>query len=119
MTTAILYGTLCTAAYYLLARAKITEALWSRYPSWLDYWLTCAACSGFWYGLGCGVLGSYLQLPLLGLAPDHWLTFVAAGALGMVWTPVLAYAMTYAWERLLPGAEYEVEDDDPPDLRAV
>jgi len=105
--------------YYLLARAKITEAIWSRYPGWLDYWLTCAACSGFWYGLGCGVLGAHLGLSLFGLDPTHWLSYVAAGMLGMVWTPILAYAHTYAWDALLPPSEGRSADvirivSDPP-----
>lgn len=110
MTTAVLYVTLCTAMYYLLARAKITEWLWSRYPPFLDYWLMCAACAGTWYGLGCGALGARLDLPLFGLDPDHWLSFVAAGALGMVWTPIVSWVMVKAWTELLGD-----EPDDEPD----
>lgn len=105
MTIAILYGTLCAALHYLTARAKLTEGLWSRYPRWLDYWLSCAACSGFWFGLGCGALGAHYDLPLFNLDPHHWFTWVAAGALGMVWTPILAFAQVYCWQRLLPDDE--------------
>jgi len=121
MTTAVLYVTLTTGLYYLAARAKVTEALWSRYPSWLDYWATCAACAGFWYGIGCGVLGTWLNLPLFGLDPDHWFTVLAAGVLGMVWTPVAAFAMVSGWEQLTIGdGEDEDEDEgDGPPLRAV
>lgn len=119
MTTAILYGTLCAGLYYLLARARITEWLWSRYPAWLDYWLSCSACSGTWYGLGCGALGAYYDLPLFGLDPDHWLTIVAAGAVGMVWTPILAFAHTYAWSSLMPGDEPEYDRAETNNLRAV
>lgn len=110
MEIAILYGTICTALHYLLARAKITAWLWSRYPAWLDYWMTCTACSGFWYGLACGALGAHYDLPLLGLDPDHWLTIAAAAAVGMVWTPILAFAQVYAWERLGGGLTVAEED---------
>jgi hypothetical protein len=123
MTIAVLYVTLCAAAYYLLARAKVTEWLWSRYPDWLDYWTSCAACAGFWYGLGCGLLGAQYDLALFGLTPDHWLTIAAAAALGMVWTPVVAFAQVYSWVNLLPGAdEPEPEPDprqEPTNLRAL
>ncbi len=102
MTTAVLYATICAGLYYLLARAKITEPIWSRYPSWLDYWMSCAACSGFWYGAGCGLLGYRLNLSLFDLPPQHWLAIPTAAVLGMIWTPVIAFAHTYAWEALLP-----------------
>jgi len=124
VTTAILYVTLTTGLYYLMARAKVTQAIWSRYPSWLDYWATCAACAGFWYGIACGVLGVWLDLPLFGLDPDHPVTVLSAGILGMVWTPIVAFVMVYGWERLTPGDDDadadELEDgDDEPPLRAV
>jgi hypothetical protein len=111
MTTAFLYLTLCTAAYYLVARAKITSFLWRRYPAWLEYWVLCAACSGLWYGLGCAALGYHYDLPLFGLPPDSALGVVSAGALGMVWTPVAAYAMVYAWSGLF-GTDDDEGDSD-------
>lgn len=128
MTTVFLYATLCVAAYYLVARAKLTEPLWSRYPGWLDYWTTCAACSGFWYGLGCGYLGAQLGLPFLGLPPEHWATWLAVAAFGMVWTPILSFAMVYSWERLLPEDLNDADtgavprrdhNDGPPPLRVA
>lgn len=102
MTTAFLYITLCTAAYYLISRAKITQPLWSRYPAWLDYWTSCAACSGFWYGIGCAALGRALGLPLLGIPPDVWYVWPVAGSLGLVWTPIVSFVMAYSWSALLP-----------------
>lgn len=103
---AVLYVTLCAGAYYLVSRAKITEPLWSRYPTWLEYWTMCAACSGFWYGLGCAALGAKLDLHLFGLEPSAWYTWLIAAVTGMVWTPILSFMMTYSWTALLP------DDDD-------
>lgn len=118
MTIAILYGTLTAFAYYIGARAKITEWLWSRYPAWLDYWMVCPACIGFWYGLGCGFLGAYYDWPLFGLDPDHWLTVLIAGAIGTVWTPIIAYAHTKAWTELSVTVE-PVETPANPNCRSL
>ncbi len=112
MTIAVFYVTLCTASYYLASRAKITEPLWSRYPDWLEYWASCSACFGFWAGLACGVIGARCGLPLFGLDPDHWLTLAAAGSLGMVWTPIVAFAHTYAWSGLTLGNGEGDEGDE-------
>lgn len=67
----------------------------------------CAACSGFWYGVGCAALGVALDLQPFGLPPTEWYTWVITAVSGMVWTPILAFVMTYSWSALLPE-----EDDD-------
>lgn len=91
MASIVLYPLLTTAAYYLFARAMITRWLWSRYPAWLDYYTTCAACSGFLYGVVVAVaFGWSLNVPLLGLPGKFWLTPLVSGLGSMVWTPVLA-----------------------------
>lgn len=100
MTTALLYALLCGAGYYLLARALITRWLWSRYPAWLDKVMMCASCTGFWLGLGCGALGWWLDLSLLGLRPDHYASVVAAGLCGIVWTPLVVYPVLVVLEAL-------------------
>jgi hypothetical protein len=100
VTTLVLYAILCGAAYYLLARAKITKWLWSRYPAWLDTLMMCASCTGTWLGIGCGLLGWWLDLPLLGLDPGHWFSVVAASATGMVVTPLVVYPMLLVLEIL-------------------
>ncbi len=116
MTTVFLYLTLCTAAYYLLARAKLTEPLWRRYPSWLAYWTDCAACSGLWYGAGCGLVGRYcLEIPLLGLPHDSWVMVAVAGVMGMVWTPVTSYAMVASWSLLMDNSDGESSEDNSGD----
>ena len=105
MTTLLLYAILCAAAYYLLARALITRFLWSRYPGWLDKLMMCSACTGTWLGAGCGFLGRWLELPLLGLDPGHWFTVVASGAVGMVITPLVIYPVLLVLESLAPADE--------------
>ncbi len=111
MTTIVLYITISTALYYLLARAKITEWAWRRFPSWLEYWTLCAACSGTLYTAGAAAL---LKRPLLGFAGDDPLAIVVAGALGMVFTPIVAFVHVFAWSNLM-----EVEAEDTPPLRKV
>lgn len=92
METLLLYMLLTSAAYYLLARAMITQWLWSRYPAKLDYYTLCAACAGFLYGVIVALaIGFPLDLPLLGLSGRHWLTPIISGLGSMVWTPVVAY----------------------------
>lgn len=116
MATLALYALLTTATYYLLARAMVTRALWSKYPPWLDYYTSCAACSGFLYGLIVSVtVGRALDLPLLGLDPDAWFTPLAAGLGSMVWTPVVADAQIQALLRLGVGDPREAVADAPPD----
>lgn len=91
MATLALYALLTTAVYYLLAKAMITRWLWSKYPVWLDYYTSCAACSGFLYGvLVALVLGWPLDLPFLGLDGRAWWTPMLVGLGSMVWTPIIA-----------------------------
>ena len=101
----ILYGTLCAATYYLVARAKVTSFLWRRYPRWLAYWTDCSACSGTWYALGWAFVGQHFNVSHLGLPGPDWFGYVLAAAIGMVWTPVFAWLQTYAWTALMPGDE--------------
>lgn len=87
MGVVLLYALLTAAAFYLGSRAVITEPIWSLYPRKLAAWADCAACSGFWYGLGVAIV---LKFPLLGLDGGHWLTPVVAGLCSMIWTPLVA-----------------------------
>lgn len=91
MESLVLYALLTTAVYYLLAKAMITRWLWSRYPTWLDYYTSCAACSGFLYGGAVGLsIGWTLDLPFLGLDGRFWITPIAIALGSTVWTPILA-----------------------------
>ncbi len=106
MTTAALYVTLSVALYYLASRAKITEGIWSRYPTWLNEWTLCSACSGFWYGFVLAIaIGAPLNLPLLGMPAGAAYTPIVAGLLTMVWTPILARAMVVGWMDLMQTDE--------------
>ena len=91
MTTLALYALLSTALYYLFSRAMITKSLWSRYPAWLDYYTSCAACSGFLYGGTVALAIGWTQdLPFLGLSGQFWATPIVVGFGSLVWTPILA-----------------------------
>ena len=86
-----LYSLLTTALYYLFSRAMITKSLWSRYPAWLDYYTSCAACSGFLYGVAVAfAIGWTQNLPFLGLDGRFWATPIVVGLGSLVWTPILA-----------------------------
>jgi len=97
MTTFFLYVTIAAAIYYLLAQAKITEFLWSRYPAWLDYYTRCAACSGFLYGVAVAfALGWSQDLTFLGLNGRVWYTPILVGLCCIVTTPIIANAQISA-----------------------
>lgn len=89
MTAAVIYPLLCTALFYLSSQAEITRWLWSRYPERLDAFLSCPACSGFWWGLGCASLGWWQRWPFLGLEPRGWITLPVVALCAIVWTPLL------------------------------
>jgi hypothetical protein len=90
VTTIVLYALMTTALWYLLSRAMITKSLWSRYPAWLDYYTSCAACSGFLYGGAVAlVIGWTQDLPFLGLPGRFWPTPIVVGLGSLVWTPIL------------------------------
>lgn len=88
--TLILYPILCAVGWYLASRARITHALWSRYPLWLDHYLACSACFGFVLGVACGLLGWWQRWPFLHLAADWPLTPLVTGLCGIWWTPIAA-----------------------------
>lgn len=91
MLTLLLYALLTTALFYLFSRAMISKPLWSRYPSWLDYYTSCSACSGFLYGVVvASAIGWTQDLPFLGLPGRFWVTPIVVGLCAIVWTPILA-----------------------------
>lgn len=89
------YLVACTVLYYLFARAEVTRWAWSRYPRALDNLARCAACSGFWIGLG---LSWWLAPPLQGRG-FAWERHLWGAGLGLLLTPVgtaiLLYALAY------------------------
>jgi hypothetical protein len=101
-----LYMLMCAAASFLLVRATITEWLWSRYPYWLDSYLSCTACSGFALGLIAAVVGGWcFDFDFLGFAGRTWMAVLASGMSAMVVVPIIAWAQTNALIQLGGGLE--------------
>jgi hypothetical protein len=86
-----LLGILAATIHWIVARSKIAEPFWS-----LRWWkgeslvrnraaglLACAACSGFWIGLGLGLLG------VRPMEASVWFAVPAAGLMGAGVTPVV------------------------------
>ena len=77
-------GLLSAAIHWIVARAKVTRSFWSALwlPGFISDLLACAACSGFWIGLGLGLAGIRpLGHGILGV--------LCSGLLGVVATPVV------------------------------
>jgi hypothetical protein len=87
--TIILYPLLTTAAYYIFYWSKIWSAVSSRYRGWFEQLMHCAACSGFWYGLGVAGIGYWRDWSFLTLPGRHWLTIPLVGFCSLVWTPLM------------------------------
>jgi hypothetical protein len=102
VTVALLYAMLTGAAYYLAARAQITRAIWRRYPNWLDKFMACAACSGFWYGVIAALtVGRHFSFEFLGIDAASPAMPVVVGLCSIIWTPVVAWLHLSAIERLV------------------
>jgi hypothetical protein len=82
-----LYPLLTASLYYLSCQAVITSWLWERYPAWLDSFLRCAACSGFWWGV---LVHALFPRPCLTLPAGHWKTYLVVGLCSLWWTPFMA-----------------------------
>lgn len=114
---------LVTAAlFYLGARAQITSFLWSRYPARLDALMSCAACSGFWYGLAGGAIGYAFDVSFIG-STSPWAVLIA-GAMSIVWTPIVAAKMERALTELsgatsAEDAPYNLPLPPPPSMDNV
>jgi hypothetical protein len=107
----LIYPLLTVALYYLGARAMITQFLWSRYSPRVDAFMQCAACAGFWYGVGLGIAGLVTDTPFIGSLA--WWTPIAAGLASVVWTPILADVHEAALLRL-SGSASAGENPLPP-----
>jgi len=89
-------ATLAATIHWAVARAQIMRWFWDAawLPELLCNLLACAACSGFWLGLGLGLLG------IRPLATGHaWLDVAAAGACGIVGTPLVEGILLWGLER--------------------
>ena len=90
MEAALIYPLLTAALYYLAARAQITSWLWSRYEKYprFDGFMSCAACSGFWYGAIVSTLGYLLDWTFIGA--HAWWTIPVVATCSIVWTPIIS-----------------------------
>lgn len=99
----VLLGILTASIHWIAARASITKFFWS-----LNWWpergwgsvaksyvadlLACAACSGFWAGLGLGIAG---VRPI----GSGWLSVLGSGLAGVLVTPVVEGILLWGLER--------------------
>ncbi len=83
----LLLGVLSASLHWILARAEITRFAWSRAPRWLDKLLRCPACSGWWLGLGLGLLGVH-PVQQAGWVGGWFVEFACPGLLAVWLTPV-------------------------------
>jgi hypothetical protein len=95
-------GILAASAHWLLARAKITAPFWGlnwlpegQTRALLDGLLSCAACTGWWAGLGLGLLGLRPAVTGWGAVADVLL----AGLLAVWATPVFEGLLMWGLER--------------------
>lgn len=95
----IIYALLTSAMFYLGSRALITKWVWSRYPKWLARWADCSACSGAWYGLAVGILGTQLLSNPPGILAERWSPIVVM-LCSIVWTPIVSGYMQRGFEML-------------------
>lgn len=94
----VILGILTSATHWLFARSAVLKPLWSRARGWLDQLLRCPSCSGFWLGLGFGLLG--IDPIVSGLRfVDVYLT----GMLAVFLTPVFEAVML--WGLSVSGLE--------------
>jgi hypothetical protein len=91
---AVFYPMLTAVCWYLGSQAALTQPVWSRYPAAIDGFMTCPACSGFWYGLGLSVLGGRLGWAFFTLPGRSWVTYGLVAFSSIFWTPVTAWLMT-------------------------
>lgn len=106
----LLYALLSAAMFYLGSRAKITEALWSRYPRPIAVFMDCAACTGFWWGvIWHSAIGRSFDIDVLVLPAQHPATPALVGLCTLVLTPVAAAIMHYAL--MVLGHAMTAEDD--------
>lgn len=108
MIAFLIYPLVTTALYYLGAWALVTRWLWSRYPPVLGAFMVCAACSGFWYGLGAAWLLPYAGVTFPG---GRWAPLLS-GLCALVWTPVIGKRLLFDLQGLHPA------DDAPTNPQA-
>jgi hypothetical protein len=112
----VLLGALAGAAHWLVARSTVGRPLWSRARGRLDRLLRCAACCGWWLGLGLGAFFGLRPATLTPGAPGGIPAAVAevvmAGLLGVVTTPVVEALIL--WAKDVTAMRPEDDGDEGP-----
>lgn len=90
----LLLAILSAAIHWLMARSDVMRPFWSRAHGRAARLLECAACSGFWLGLGLWAVG---LRPLAGL--PELLDALATGLLGLYVTPVAEGVLVWGLEK--------------------
>ena len=101
---AVVLGLLGAAIHWLIARSLIFSPLWKNIASvsiYLDKLLACAACSGFWIGIGAGL--ARLRPISTGV---WWFDVVATGLLGIYLVPVFEGVMIWGLSQSAIPQEY-------------
>lgn len=101
MTELLTFGLLCAASWYVLARARITQALWTRYPRPIAAAARCAACSGFWIGGAWAIATGRARGPL---------ELLELALVGLLLTPLGAALLVAALE-VLAADRRRIDDD--------
>lgn len=112
LATAVIYPVLSASLYMLGSRDLITRWLWSKYPPGVDKFMTCAACSGTWYGAALAILGAGFNWPFLGLPGYHIGTVIVVALYTKILTPIIAAKHVAAL--LYTSDDAPVEDATPP-----
>lgn len=102
----IIYPLLTSSLFYLGGMAKITSPIWSKYPKRLENFMTCSACSGFWYGvLVSYIFGNFFNWNFVQLSGQAWYTPIIVGLCAIVWTPIVAKVHISSLQDLQIGNE--------------
>lgn len=100
MITIGLYAVLAAACFYLGSRAKITEAIWSLYPTSVARFMDCPACTGFWWGvIWAATLGRWHDLDAGLLKADESATPILVGLIMVVLVPIVTGLHQWGLER--------------------
>jgi hypothetical protein len=110
MVNLTVFMVLSTAIHYLFGRAEITRFLWIRYPPFLDRLARCAACSGFWIGLG---LSQLVQPPFVEQVRwNYWLAPFVGALYGLFLTPIGTWILVTTLD--LSAIKDDITDNHPP-----
>jgi len=108
----VMLGLLTAGVHWFVARSHVMEWFWGSLPpgSATAALVDCAACSGYWLGLGVWAAG---VRPLSASIPWWPVEALATGVLGLALTPV--FEGVILWGLAVTAMESQVSQDDPPD----